>query len=78
MGADGLFWVPLTIRLLASCLCLLLLGLVGLDAVKEVLAALGVLHMLHAHGHPLGKDLTSHTLVHDDADSVFGDVEHTP
>ena len=78
MGTDRLLGMSLAVRLFASRLRLLLLGLVGLDPVEEILAALGVLDVLHAHGHPLGKDLTAHTLVDEDPDSVLGDVEYAP
>jgi hypothetical protein len=46
------------------------------DPVKEILAALGVLHVLNAHGDPLGQDLALDPLVDDHAHSVLGHVEH--
>ncbi len=59
-----------------SGLGLLLLDLVGVDPVEEILAALGVLHVLNAHGDPLGQDLALDPLVDDHAHRVLGHVEH--
>ena len=55
--------------------CLLLL-VVGLDTVEELLTALRVLDVLNTNVDPLGKDLSAHALVDDDAEGLLRDVEH--
>lgn len=54
----------------------LLLGLIGGQAVKEVLTAGRGLHMLHAHVDALGNDAATHPLVHNYAQSMLGHVVH--
>ena len=64
--------------LLARCLGLSLPDLVGVNSVKEILPALGVLDVLDTDVDSLGEDLATDTLVDHDTDCSLGHVEHTP
>ncbi len=78
MGFQRVLGVTLAVgSLLAGLLCLPLHHLVGLDTVKEILAALAVFDVLDADRDALGEDATLHSLVHDDTDGVLCHVEHT-
>merc|ERR550532_559596 len=71
-------WQPLAwSALLSSGLGLCLLHLVGVHSVQEVLPALAVLHVLHAHADPLGQDLATNTLVDNNTNGALRDVENT-
>ena len=62
---------------LARCLGLSLPDLVGVDSVKEILPALGVLDVLHTDVHSLGEDLATDTFVDNNTDGSLGHVEDT-
>ena len=62
---------------LARCLGLSLPDLVGVDSVKEILPALGVLDVLNTDVDSLGEDLATDTFVHNDSDCSLGHVEDT-
>ena len=64
--------------LLARCLGLSLPDLVGVNSVKEILPALGVLDVLDTDVDSLGEDLATDTLVDHDNHGSLGHVEHTP
>merc|ERR1711915_846272 len=54
-----------------------LLLFVLLDACLQVNLAFGVLKVLNTDINPLGKDLAPHSLVDDNANSVWSYIEHT-
>merc|ERR1712062_234852 len=62
----------------AGLLVSLLLLLVLLDALEEVSAAGGVLHVLDAQVHLLGDNAVANTLVHNHSNSMLCDIEDTP
>jgi len=51
--------------------------LVLLDALKEVIPALGMAQVLDAHVDSLGDDASSHPLVHDHSQGMRRHVKHT-
>ena len=61
----------------AGGLSLGLLDLVGVDSVQEILPALAMLDVLNADADPLGENVSTDTLVHDNSDGTLGDVEDT-
>ena len=78
MSGLGTNWESLAwSSLLARCLGLSLPDLVGVNSVQEILSALTVLHVLNAHVHPLGQDLSAHALVDNHSHCSLGHVEHT-
>merc|ERR1711944_284928 len=76
VGFTGLTGFTLKGNPLAGLIGCLLLLVVGLDTVEELLTALRVLDVLNTNVDPLGKDLSAHALVDDDADGLLGDTEH--
>ena len=61
----------------ASRLSLGLLNLVGVHSIQEILPALAVLHVLDTDTDPLGENVSTDTLVHDNTNGTLGDVEDT-
>jgi len=77
LSIAGLLVDALQVDLDTVLSCLLdrsLLGLVRLDTVKEIVAALGVLNVLNANVDALGDDASVNDLVYDDSDRRLGDV----
>ena len=78
MSSSRTYWESLAwSSFLARCLGLSLPDLVGVDSVKEILPALGVLDVLNTDVDSLGEDLATDTFVHNDSDCSLGHVEDT-
>lgn len=77
MRLGWLGWLSLELHTHILLLRLLPEPLVLLDALQKVLPTLGVGQVLDANVDSLGDDASAHPLVHDDAQSVRRDVEHT-
>ena len=74
----GSVWEPLACSANGACgLGFGLLHFVSMNSVQEILPALTVLNVLNTHTDPLGENLATDTLVHNDTNSTLRHVEDT-
>ena len=77
MSGQGSLGVPFAVRcVLAGCLSFLLHLFISFHTIQEILTAGAVLDVFNTNRHTFGKDSAFDALVHNNADSVLGDVEN--